>query len=81
LEKNVVFVYYLQNIVSVQGITPNHIYTCYKNVGSKVPTALRQSLLDTASLKGWLDTSNLDEVKLATPGENYIEHDLQAKKK
>jgi hypothetical protein len=81
MEKNIVFTYYLQKIASVEGITPGHIYSCYKDVNMKVPGALEQSLLDTSHLKGWLDTSNLNDIKVATPGENFVEHDLPKEKK
>ena len=80
MEKNVVFVYYLQKIATLEDITPNHIYSCYKDVNIKVPKALEQSLIDTAHHKGWIDTSNLDDIKIATPGENFVEHDLPKKK-
>lgn len=75
-EKNVIFVYYLQNIAKVTPITTNHIYTCYRNVGTKIPGAFKQSLWDTASDKGWIDTSSLENIKLTTQGINYIEHDM-----
>jgi hypothetical protein len=76
-EKNVVFVYYLQQTLGMKsGITPNHIYTCYKSVGEKFPAALKQSLIDTARRKGWIDTRDTNSIKLSTIGENLVEHDL-----
>lgn len=79
LEKNTVFIYYLERLAKIGGITINHVYTCYKHVGVPVPGALRQSLLDTAHLKGWIDTKSLDDISLAIHGENYVEHDLPKK--
>lgn len=76
MEKNAIFVYYLQMIAKIDTITVDHIYSCYKDVGVKYPSALRQSLKDTAFHKGYIDTSSLDAIKLATPGENFVEHDL-----
>lgn len=75
-ERNLIFVYYLQNIVKVTPITSNHIFTCYRDVGTRVPGAFNQSLRDTASQKGWIDTSSLDDIKLTTQGINYIELDM-----
>ena len=80
MEKNVVFIYYLQKTAAVEGITANHVYSCYKDVGIKIPQALEQSLIDTAHHKGWIDTSSMDNLKVATPGENFVEHDLPKKK-
>lgn len=76
MERNVVFVYFLKQVVSVAQVTLDHIYSCYKDVGVKYPNALRQSVADTSSRRGWLDTKSFDDIKLATPGENYVEHDL-----
>lgn len=79
MENNVVFVYYMQKIANVSGITVNHVYSCYKDVGARVPTALRQSLIDTSHNKGWIDTSSLEDIKVPTTGENFVEHDLPKK--
>lgn len=75
-EKNAVFAYYLKKIAKIQNINRNHIYTCYKDVKSKGPENLNQSLLDTAHHKGWIDTSNMDDMQVSIRGENFVEHDL-----
>ena len=80
-ENNLVFVYYLQKVLNLNGISADHVYTCYKDVGAKPPTALKQSLLDTASKKGWLDTSNPSDITVPISGENYVDHDLPKKVK
>ena len=76
LERNLVFVYYMQHELELTGITDDHVYTCYRNVGVKLPGALRQSLLDTSSRNGWIDTSDMKNIRTATPGVNHLEHDL-----
>jgi hypothetical protein len=76
-EKNVIFVYYLQQTLGMKnGITADHVYTCYKSVGEKFPAALRQNLIDTARRKGWIDTRDTNNIRLSTIGENLVEHDL-----
>lgn len=79
MEKNAVFVYYLEKIASLNKISVNHVYSCYKDVGTRVPNALKQSLLDTSHHKGWIDTTSLEDIKTSTPGENFVEHDLPKK--
>lgn len=79
LEKNAVFVYYLQKEAKITGITTDHIYSCYKDVKERVPKALKQSLLDTSSKKGWIDTSSMNDIKITTSGENLVEQDLPTK--
>lgn len=75
MELNTVFVYYLGKVIGCTGITPNHVYTCYKVVNKKYPSKLRQSLTDTKCRKAWIDTSDMDNIKIAPNGENFVEHD------
>lgn len=76
LERNLVFMYYLQHKIEVSPITPDHVFTCYRDVGVKVPTALVQSLRDTSNRRGWLDTANTNDLKVTVPGMNHLEHDI-----
>jgi hypothetical protein len=75
-DKNLIFIYYLQNIAHIAPINTNHIYTCYRDVATKMPTAFKQSLRDTASNKGWIDASNWENIIVTTVGINYIEFDM-----
>jgi len=77
LERNLVFIYYLQQKMGLKNITIDHVFTCYRDIGVKVPKALQQSLWDTTNRKGWLDTSSSDNITVTVPGLNYIEHDLK----
>lgn len=79
LDKNLIFLYYLQHKIGMSGINTDHVFSCYREVGSKVPEALRQSLIDTANRKGWIDTSNTEDIKVSISGVNFIEHDMQKK--
>lgn len=81
LEKNVVFVYFLQKQAKEKKITKDHIYTCYKTVNEKTPTAFEQSLIDTKMRKSWIDTTSLDDIKLTHIGETFVDSDLPSKKK
>lgn len=78
-EKNLIFVYYLQERAKTENITTDHVFTCYKEVKQRVPTALKQSLIDTSHHKGWIDTSHLESITVTTQGSNYIEHDMKKK--
>lgn len=76
-EKNLIFVYYLQHKLEITDINVDHVFTCYREISSiKMPGALRQSLIDTSSGKGWFDTSNMDNIKVTVKGMNHIEHDM-----
>jgi hypothetical protein len=78
-EKNTLFVYFLKQSLDVKSVAINHVYTCYKRLGIRYPTALRQSLADTAFRKRYLDTSSFEDIKLTAAGENFIEHELPRK--
>lgn len=75
-EKNAVFVYYLAKIANIKNINLNHIYSCYKEVGEKMPGALKQSLADTSSKKGWIDTASMSDIKITIKGEGLVEREL-----
>lgn len=75
-EKNLIFVYYLQEIQKISIITTNHIYSCYRELGLKIPS-LPQSLIDTSANKGYISTSNTNDLKVTRTGMNYIEHDIE----
>ncbi len=74
-EKTVVAVYWLVKEAGVAA-TVEGVNTCYQGAEWKRPKDLRNSLQQTASSKGWLDTSDKDEVKLTVSGEDYVKHDL-----
>jgi len=75
-ERNLIFVYYLQHVLQEEKITLDHLFTCYRNVGQKIPKALEQSMRDTSKDKGWVDIDELENIKVPVAGMNHIEHDL-----
>lgn len=75
-ENNTFFVYYIQKVLKMTGITANHIYTCYQHLNISPSNAFRQSLIDTSHKKGYLDTSNMQNIVLTIKGENFIEREL-----
>lgn len=76
LEKCAVAVNYLHNELGLTGVNTCHVFTCFKHLGWRVPADLQNTLQRTASVRGWLDTSNMDDIKVTTMGENLIDHDL-----
>lgn len=77
-EKNLIFVHYLQNVIKSNEVGLNHIFSCYKHLGERIPGNLYQSLLDTKT-KGWIDTKNMNKITIPVAGQNYFEHDLKRK--
>lgn len=79
-EKSTVAAYYLKHELGLAAVTESHIYTCFKHMKWRIPANLSNALAYTASHHGWLDTSNLQDIKVTTMGENLVEHDLPKKK-
>lgn len=78
MENNLIFAYYLEHVIGDIDISVDHLFTCYRHIsGLKVPKALQQSCIDTASRKGWLDTTTLSDIKVPVAGINHIEHDMK----
>jgi hypothetical protein len=79
-DRTAVALYYLANIAEISPITRDHIYTCYREMGWKIPTDFANSLQVTATRKRYLDTSNAEDLRLVTPGINRVEQELPQKK-
>ncbi len=77
-EKNLVFIYYLEKIKNDNNISLNHIFTCYRDIPTKVPKHLDQSIWDGASRKGWYESSD-NKIVITVVGENVILHDMPEK--
>jgi hypothetical protein len=80
-ERCLITVYYLTNIAEVSPVGVDHVYTCFKVMGWRVPADLRNAMQVAASTKGWLDTSNMSDIRVTVHGDNYVEHDLSTNDK
>lgn len=74
-ERNLIFAYFMQEKMGLTSITDDHIFTCYRDIGLKIPKALRQSLLDTAGDRGWI-VADAENITVTVHGMNHLEHDL-----
>lgn len=74
-EKMVLSTHYLKNKVSIKNINKNHIYTCFKVAGWRIPKNFT-NMLHQAGSEGWLDTKNQNDLKITPMGDNLIDYDL-----
>jgi len=77
-EYNIVILTYLITEIHENNVGVNHLYTCYKHLGLKVPN-IKQSLVDTKKRKGWIDSSNSEDLKITVSGENFMDHEIEKK--
>ena len=80
IENTAVIVYYLKETMGIDVVTPDHIYTCYRELGVKIPAVLPQNLRDCASNRyGFIDFKN-GVLSTNIRGINFVEQDLPKKK-
>ncbi|MEM7348336.1 MAG: hypothetical protein AAF485_29250, partial [Chloroflexota bacterium] len=80
-ERNIVFLYYLQNTLKLKPITADHIYTCYRAAKLRVPLSLDNSLQITLNGKGWIRMTKTGNITLTAAGKKYVEKQLPKKVK
>lgn len=83
-ERNAVAVYYLKHELKVDKVSGDHVFTCYREMkddGWRLPNDLRNSLQQTKSRSGWIDTGDMDDIKISASGINTVEQDLPKKSK
>jgi hypothetical protein len=71
-ERNLIFVYYLQEIIGISGITLDHIYTCYDALDLRISENLPQTIRNTKSKKGWIETEDTNNIRITVKGTNQI---------
>lgn len=76
LEKCVVAIYYLRHELGREPTDADQVFTCFKYANWRIPANLENTLQYIASQRGWLDTSNMSDIRLTPLGENLVEHDL-----
>jgi hypothetical protein len=75
-EQVAVFLYYLGQMLGLTGINANHLYTCFRDVEKRVPKEILQIVRNTAARKGWVDATDPKNLRITTPGQNFVAHDL-----
>ncbi len=72
MERNVVFIEYLNEIMGLEKVSINHVWTCYSDLGLRLPVNMRQSLYDTSSLRSWVNVPSIDDLSLSVQGKNWL---------
>lgn len=81
-QKQVVIVHWLRHEAGMsEGITTDHVNTCYLEANWPRPSDLSNALAVTSKRKGWLDTSDLSNIRVTTRGEDEVNHNLPPKPK
>jgi hypothetical protein len=76
--KCVVAAYYLRDVIELEKITAQSVFTFFKSVQWPAPSDMKNTLQQAGSA-GWLDTADSEDIKITSLGENLVEHDLPEK--
>ncbi|GEP98112.1 hypothetical protein CCY01nite_43720 [Chitinophaga cymbidii] len=71
-ERNLLFVYYFQEILKNANITLDHLYTCYDHLNLRIPENMDKSIGNTKSRTGWVETKDRLNLALTTAGRNKM---------
>lgn len=71
-----VIVYYLREILKLDNISLNYIYTGFDKLNIRVPKSLYQLISDTKNKSGWLEFETMENIGLSIQGRNAIKYDL-----
>ena len=71
-----VYIFYLKSVIEEPAVGFDHIFTCFKETGVRMPGDLPQTCRNAASKKGWIDTADANDLKQTTRGYNLVEKDL-----
>jgi hypothetical protein len=74
-QKSVVAIYYLAVVLEISKVSIEHVYTVFKSANWIVPADLKNAI-HRAGSAGWLDTSDSNDLKVTSSGENLVEHNL-----
>lgn len=75
-EKCLVALYWLLHTAKQKPVGVDQVFTAFREAKWKVPPNLRNTLAVIKSKKGWMETSNMDDLQTTVIGDNYILHDL-----
>jgi hypothetical protein len=75
-DRNLVAVYYLEQILGLQNITVDHVRAAYKECNWREPSSPLHSLQNTASQKSWISTRHMDDIRTTSTGTNTVEKEM-----
>lgn len=79
-QKNVVALWWLEQIAEIQEIGVGHVLAAYKECDWREPSHPDNALQVTASREHWLDTKNMKAIATTPSGRNVVQHDMPLQK-
>jgi len=76
LEAGLVMIYYMQQMMGLAKIGPNHVLTAFKEAKRAIPADLRQTIRNTKKSRMWLNFTDIEDIRTTTQGDNVVEHEM-----
>lgn len=76
-ERVLLVVYYLEEVLEIEKINLNHIYTAFDKLDIRIPKSLYQLISDSKNKFGYLDFESTDDMKVSVSGKNVVNFDLK----
>jgi hypothetical protein len=71
-ERNLLFVYYLSETLKISTIKNDHLYTCYDELGLRIPENMQSCIYNTKTRTGWIGTNDNSNITVTVKGKNKI---------
>jgi hypothetical protein len=77
-EKILVFLKFITEELGQDEPNTDQVYTCFKKVGGKIPTAFAQAFHDTSSKRGYIDFNSATDISITIAGDNHFNDMMKA---
>lgn len=71
-ERILLFVAYMKEVLGIESVTYDYIYTCFEELDLNTPPNVPQTVRNCASKVGYIDVSNSKNIIVTTNGKNKI---------
>lgn len=78
-DKILVIINYLLQVLKIEKVTINHIYTAFFVLKYRIPASFYQVVVNTKNRNNLIDFENLNDIKLSTQGQNRLRLDINKK--
>ncbi|MDO6519382.1 hypothetical protein [Zobellia uliginosa] len=79
-DRIIVIVNYLKEILKIDKVTIDHLYTAFFVLKCRIPASFYQVVTNTKGRSNWIDFDKVDNIKLSAQGLNRVRLDIAKKK-
>lgn len=76
-DRIIVIINYLKEVLKINKVTINHLYTAFFDLKCKIPTSFYQVVVNTKNRSKLLDFESMEDINLSTQGLNRVRLDIK----